>query len=94
MYFVAAPGTVVMFVVVPLLPPVVPVTVVTVPETVWLVNTTVAIPLPLVVEVPEAKEPFASDFVHVTTWPLVRTELLFASASWAEIVAVPPAVGL
>ena len=94
MYFVAAPGIVVMFVVVPVLPPVAPVTVVTVPETVWLVNTTVAIPLPLVVVLGEAKEPLPSDFVQLTVRPLVGTALLFASASWAEIVAVPPAVGL
>ena len=66
-YLVAAPGTVVMVEVVPVrLLPSVPVTVVAVPDAVWLVNTTVATPLEFVVEVGEVKLPLASDFDQVT----------------------------
>ena len=51
-YFVAAPGTVVIVAVVPVrLLPSVPVKVVAVADTVWVVKATVAIPLALVVEV-------------------------------------------
>ena len=67
-YFVAAPGIVVIVAVVPVrLLPSVPVTVVAVEEVVWVVNTTVATPLPLVVEVEVANEPFSSDLDQVTT---------------------------
>ena len=74
--------------------PSVPVTVVTVPATVEVVNTTVATPLELVVLVPEAKDPCESDLVQVTVRPDVFTGLLFASASCAVIVTSCPATGL
>jgi hypothetical protein len=78
---------------VPVLPPVVAVTVVDVPDTVWVVSVIVATPLPFVVDVAAEKEPLASDLVHVTTCPLVVTGLLFASASCAVIVTPLPATG-
>ena len=80
-YFVALPGVVVIVEVTPVLPPVVAVTVVAVPETVCVVKTTVAIPLMSVFDVEVAKDPFPFDFVQVTVSPPVETGLLFASAS-------------
>ena len=72
----------------------VPVTVVTVPATVWVVNTTVAIPFASVVLVGVANDPFGLDFVQVTTLPAVLTALLFVSVSCALIVTSVPAIGL
>ncbi|CAM4383271.1 hypothetical protein AQBE111736_14080 [Aquirufa beregesia] len=66
MYLLAVPATVVMVAEVPEIAEVVAVTVVAVATTVWVVNTTVAIPLALVVEVAEAKLPLALDLVQVT----------------------------
>ena len=80
-YFVAVPATVVIVPEVPEIAEVVAVTVVAVPETVCVVNTMVATPLPLVVEVAEAKLPLASDLVQVTVCPEVATGLLLASAN-------------
>ena len=94
-YLVAVPAIMVMVEVVPVNePPSVAVTVVVVPVTVWVVNTTVAAPLALVVQVPEANEPFESDLVHVTVRPDVVTALPFASASCAVMVTPSPATGL
>ena len=93
-YFVAVPDVVVIVLVVPVkLPPSVPVTVVAVPDTVCVVKTTVAMPLPLVVLVAVANDPFASDFVQVTMLPAVVTGLLFTSANCAVIVTADPAAG-
>ncbi|CAM3868889.1 hypothetical protein AQAU111925_10600 [Aquirufa aurantiipilula] len=78
---------------VPVIAEVVAVIVVDVDATVCVVNTTVAIPLPLVVEVAEAKLPLAFDLVQVTVCPEVLTGLLFASANCAEIVTVLPETG-
>ena len=81
-YLVAVPAIVVMVEVLPVNePPSEAVTVVAVPATVWVVNTTVATPLALVILVPVANVPFESDFVQVTVSPDVLTGLLFASAS-------------
>lgn len=75
-------------------PPVVPVTVVAVADAVCVVNVTVATPLPLVVDVGDENDPFASDFDHVTVCPDELTLLLFTSRSWAVIVTLDPATGL
>ena len=81
-YLVAVTEVVVMVPVVPVrLAPSVPVTVVAVPARVWVVKTTVAIPLPSVLLVALAKDPFAFDLLQVTTCPAVLTGLLLASAS-------------
>lgn len=81
-YFVAVPAAVVMVALVPVkLPPSVPVTVVAVPATVWVVKTTVAIPLPFVLLVGVANDPFPFDLLQVTVRPAVFTALLLASAS-------------
>ena len=94
-YLFAAPTAVVMVALVPVkLPPSVPVTVVAVPATVCVVKTTVAIPEALVWLVAVAKDPFAFDLLQVTVKPAVLTGLLLASASWAVIFAVAPAVGV
>ena len=74
--------------------PSVPVTVVAVPATVWVVKVTVATPLEFVLLVAVAKEPFESDFVQVTVRPDVFTGLLFASVSCAVIVTSCLATGL
>ena len=93
-YFVAVPAAVVIVALVPVnVPASVPVTVVAVPDTVCVVKTTVAMPLPLVVLVAVANDPFASDFVQVTMLPLVVTGLLFTSANCAVIVTADPAAG-
>ena len=94
-YLFAAPTAVVMVALVPVkLPPSVPVTVVAVPATVCVVKTTVAIPEALVWLVAVAKDPFAFDLLQVTVKLAVLTGLLLASASWAVIFAVAPAVGV
>lgn len=69
------PVIVVMTALVPVNEPSDPVTVVAVPTTVWVVNTTVAMPLAPVVLVGAANDPFGSDFVQVTTLPDVLTGL-------------------
>lgn len=92
-YWVAVPAAVVNADVVPVMPPVAPVAVCAVPDVVLVVNETVATPLPLVVDVAEPKlPPLVLD--QVTVLPAVATELLLASASWAVIVTLPPAVGV
>ena len=90
----AAPGTVVIALVVPLLAPSSPVTVWVVPATVEVVKLTVAMPEPLVVEVGEPNEPPVPVFDQVTVRPLVETALLLTSASCAVIVTALPATGL
>ena len=64
-----------------------------VPAVVPVVNVTVAIPEASVVDVAAEKEPPAPVFDHVTTNPLVKMGLLFASASCAVIVTEAPATG-
>ena len=91
----AVPGIVVMVVLVPVKEaPSVPVTVVAVPATVCVVKTTVAVPLPLVLLVAVANDPFASDLVQVTVRPDVLTALPLTSASCAVMVTPVPATGL
>jgi hypothetical protein len=83
-YLLAAPGTVVIELDVPVIPGSrlsVAVTVWTVPDTVDVVKETVATPLAFVVEVPDANEPPAPDFDHATIRPDVETALPFVSAS-------------
>ena len=88
----ASPACVTTFVV-PVIEPVVAVTACVVPATVPTVKTTVAIPLAFVVVVvvgaPANEPPLVVD--QITTWPDVATGLLFASASCALIVVLPPA---
>lgn len=91
-YFAAAPAIVVNTAVVPVTPPVAPVTVCAVPDAVFVVKVTVATPLAFVVVVGAEKLP-PPVLDHVTTFPAVVTALLFASASCAVIVTVPPATG-
>jgi hypothetical protein len=94
-YFDAAPTTVVMVVDVPVMLALsVPVTVVAVPATVCVVKLTVAVPVPFVVDVAVANDPFGFDLLHVTTRPARETLLLFASRSCAVIVTAAPAIGL
>ena len=73
---------------------------VAVPDTVFVVNTTVARPLPFVTLVGDANEPVtvvaggtAPVSVQVTTKPAPPTGLLSASASCADMVTVAPAAG-
>ena len=82
-----------MLLVVPLSVPSLPVTVWTVPAIVEVVKVTVATPEPLVVEVGEPSEPPVPVFDQVTVRPLVETGLLFTSASCAVIVTALPAIG-
>ena len=89
----AAPATVVMVGVVPVRPPSVAVTVVAVPDTVWVVSVTVATPLASVVEVAAEKDPFESLLLQVTVRPEVATAFPLASANWAVIVTPDPAAG-
>jgi hypothetical protein len=89
----AAPGTEVIEDVVPVTEPVVAVTV-PLATVVGVVKTTVAVPLASVVEVALANEPPVNVVDQVTTSPDVDTALSLASANCAEIVVVPPAVGL
>ncbi len=65
-YLLAAPTMVVILLVVPVTELVVPLIVVIVPLAVCVVKTTEANPLPLVVLVAEANDPFASLLVQVT----------------------------
>ena len=90
---VPVPDTVVIVADVPLLPPVVAVTVWAVAVVALVVNVIVAMPLPLVFDVAALKlPPFVLD--HVTTCPDVDTALLLASASCAVTVMSLPAAGL
>ena len=79
---------------VPVNAPVVPVTVVSVPTSVSVVNTVVARPLASVRLVRGTNDPPSSVFVQVTTLPAVLTGLPVASASWALIVTSSPAMGV
>ena len=59
-----------------------------------VVNNTVAIPLPSVVLVELAKDPFVPVLLQVITLPGILTGLPYASASWAVMVTAVPATGL
>src|SRR5207245_408693 len=85
---------VVMVPLVPASPPSLAVIVVATPAVVLVVNCTVAAPVLSVVLVAGANDPRESDFVHVTTRPLLLTGLLLASTSCAVIVTAVPATGL
>jgi hypothetical protein len=94
-YLVAAPTTVVIVAVVPVMLALsVAVTVVAVPLTVCVVNVTVAVPLPFVVDVAAEKDPLAFVLVHVTVRPARLTLLPLASRACAVIVTFAPATGL
>jgi hypothetical protein len=71
----------------------VPVTAYTVPETVPVVNVTVAIPLAFVVLVGELNDPFEPVLLHVTTFPATEIGLFPASDSCAVIVTPLPTTG-
>ena len=89
-----APPCVVIVGLVPVMDPVVAVTVVVVPITECVVNTTVAIPDALVVLVADANEPFPSLFDQVTTCAEVATAFSLASSNCAVMVTVVPASGI
>jgi hypothetical protein len=92
MVIVAGFAVTVMFVLVPVKPPPVAVTVWIVPVVELVVNVTVAMPLAFVVLVAVEKEPpFVLD--HVTTIPDTGTALLKLSASWAVMVTAEPGTG-
>jgi hypothetical protein len=94
-YFVAAPATVDIVALVPVILPVLTVLPVTasVPTIVPVVNVTVACPFAPVVLVTEENDPPAPFLLHVTTFPCVVTGLLCISASCAVIVTAVPATG-
>lgn len=92
MYLLAAAASGVIDGLLPVLLPVVAVTTCVAPTAALTVKTTVAIPLEFVVDVADANDP-PPVLLHVTIWPVVATELPFASASCALIVTFVPTVG-
>lgn len=86
-YFAAGPTIVSTFPLVPVRAlPSVAVKVYVMPAVVFVVNETVATPLPFVVDVAVANDPPAPVLLHVTVTPDVVTGLPAASASCAETV--------